>query len=255
MNCKIVYKKELDSTNNFLREYDGDEDMTVVWTGFQTAGRGQGTNQWESEHGKNLTFSMRIRPKGISANEQYIISMMIAVATSEYLAHALHCEIRVKWPNDIYVGDGKIAGILIENSLSGTHIKECIIGIGLNVNQRVFLSDAPNPVSMVLIDGIERDCREILQSLTNLYSHYLENLNADEIRRRYRSVLYRRDGFHEYRDADGKFSAEIVTVKDDGHIVLRDTFGRQRCYAFKDVAFVPDNTAKVANGVIGLINK
>lgn len=249
MDCKIIYKEELDSTNDFLRGYDGGEDMTVVWACFQTAGRGQGANHWESEPGKNLTFSMRIRPAGIPASGQYIISMLVAVATSEYLARTLNCEVQVKWPNDIYIGDRKIAGILIENRLAGRHIKDCIIGIGLNVNQKVFRSDAPNPVSMVQVDGTERDCGEVLRALTDCCSRYIEDFDAIDIRRRYRSILYRRTGFHGYRDASGRFSAEIADVEDDGHIVLRDTAGRCRRYAFKEVAFVTDWDSSHSNTI------
>ncbi|MDD7317189.1 MAG: biotin--[acetyl-CoA-carboxylase] ligase [Prevotella sp.] len=240
MDCKVIYREEIGSTNNFLREYDGGEDMVVAWTDFQTAGRGQGINRWESERGKNLTFSILIHPKEVDAAGQYVLSMLAAVSISEYLADVLHRDIRVKWPNDIYVDDMKIAGILIESRLSGQHIKDCIIGIGLNVNQRVFESDAPNPVSMSLVDGRKHNREEVLQSLLRLFMRRLEHFDSEEIRRSYRNRLYRRSGMHRYRDAAGTFMAEIITVEDDGHIVLRDTENRERRYAFKEVAFVPE---------------
>jgi len=245
MNCKVIYKEEIDSTNNFLREYENGNDITVVWTDFQTAGRGQGTNHWESERSKNLIFSILIHPKNVNAAEQYIISMMTAITISEYLAKALHREVRIKWPNDIYIDDMKIAGILIESSLSGCHIKDCIIGIGLNVNQQVFESDAPNPVSMFLIDGKERNREEVLHSLLTLFTEKMEEFDVGEIRTKYRDSLYRRHGLHLYRDANGTFSAEMITVEDNGHLVLRDTENHERHYAFKEVAFVLEKNEKI----------
>lgn len=245
MNCKVIYKEEIDSTNNFLREYENGNDITVVWTDFQTAGRGQGTNHWESERGKNLIFSILIHPKNVNAAEQYIISMMTAITISEYLAKALHREVRIKWPNDIYVDDMKIAGILIESCLSGCHIKDCIIGIGLNVNQQVFESDAPNPISMLLIDGKERNREEVLHSLLTLFTEKMEEFDVGEIRTKYRNSLYRRHGFHQYLDANGSFCAEMITVEDNGHLVLRDSENHKRRYAFKEVAFVLEKNEKI----------
>ena len=197
---KYIYLEEVGSTNDFLRQYEGDEEMVVAWTDFQHAGRGQGANHWESECGKNLTFSILIHPDNVLAHEQYIISMAVAATMRKYLSQVLSEEVYIKWPNDIYVGDQKVGGILIENRLAGNHIRDCVIGIGLNVNQTEFRSDAPNPVSM--------------------------------------AQLYRREGFHNYRDVKGDFEAELVTVEDDGHLVLRDKAGNLRSYAFKEVQFV-----------------
>ena len=119
----------------------------VVWAEYQTAGRGCGTNQWESERGKNLTFSILIHPKDLPATQQFHISMAISLAICEALEQYIG-DVSIKWPNDIYWRNGKIGGILIENTLKGSIIMESIIGVGLNVNQRIFKSNAPNPVSM-----------------------------------------------------------------------------------------------------------
>jgi len=234
---KTFYLEETDSTNDYLRRYPpaDDEEMTVVWTDFQHKGRGQGANTWESEAGKNLTFSILIHPKEVLARDQYILSMAIAVTMHRYLSRVLGEEVYVKWPNDIYVGDLKIGGILIENRLSGDHIKDCVIGIGLNVNQEVFVSDAPNPVSMRQVEGHEWDREEVLQDVLSEFVWQLEHFRIDKIREKYRSHLYRREGFFPYRDKDGAFEAELVTVEDDGHLLLRDKEGRERRYAFKEV--------------------
>ena len=233
---KTLYLEETDSTNDFLRHYmpGEDEDMTVVWTDFQRKGRGQGSNQWESEAGKNLTFSVLIHPDKVRAQDQYIISMAVAETMHRFLSGMVDAAIQIKWPNDIYVGDSKIGGILIENHLSGEHIKDCIIGIGLNINQRVFRSDAPNPVSMWQICEQETDCEQLLQEILQAFQEYMGKSNKDE----YQSMLYRRKGFHTYADKDGAFMAEIIDVEDDGHLLLRDDNGQLRRYAFKEVTFV-----------------
>ena len=234
---KYIYLEEVGSTNDFLMQYDGSEEMVVAWTDFQQAGRGQGTNHWESERGKNLTFSILIHPDNVLAQEQYILSMAIATTLRRYLAESMGMEVSIKWPNDIYVGDRKICGILIENRIAGNHIRDCVIGIGLNVNQKEFLSDAPNPVSMVQLTGKEWDRDSVLHGITDLFARQLDTFSRDEIREEYRRNLYRRYGFRTYRDANGTFSAEIITVEDDGHLVLRDSAGILRTYAFKEVRF------------------
>lgn len=237
---KTLYLEETDSTNDFLRYYTPEEgeEMTVVWTDFQRKGRGQGANHWESEAGKNLTFSVLIHPDEVRAQDQYIISMAVAETMHRYLSGMLDAAVHIKWPNDIYVGDSKIGGILIENHLSGEHIKDCIIGIGLNVNQTVFVSDAPNPISLRMIDDREWNREEVLQGLIAELVWQFKHFRIDVIRKKYRRHLYRREGIYPYRDVDGEFEAELLEVENDGHLVLLDTEGRQRRYAFKEVAYL-----------------
>ena len=223
---------ETDSTNRWLREQGGEENV-VVWADYQTAGRGCGTNHWESERGKNLTFSMLLHPYDVPAQKQFHISMAISLALCKALGQHIG-DLSIKWPNDIYWRDGKIGGILIEVSLLGNKVKDCIIGIGLNINQRVFRSDAPNPVSMWQICEQETDCEQLLQEILQAFQEYMGKSNKDE----YQSMLYRRKGFHPYADKDGAFMAEIIDVEDDGHLLLRDDNGQLRRYAFKEVTFV-----------------
>ncbi|MBQ5495407.1 MAG: biotin--[Prevotella sp.] len=229
---KIVHIDETDSTNRWLREQGGEENM-VVWADYQTAGRGCGTNHWESERGKNLTFSMLLHPHDVPAQKQFHISMAISLALCKALGQHIG-DLSIKWPNDIYWRDGKIGGILIEVTLLGNKVKDCIIGIGLNINQRVFRSDAPNPVSMWQICEQETDCEQLLQEILQAFQEYMGKSNKDE----YQSMLYRRKGFHPYADKDGAFMAEIIDVEDDGHLLLRDDNGQLRRYAFKEVTFV-----------------
>ena len=232
MEWKIVHIDETDSTNRWLREQGGEENM-VVWADYQTAGRGCGTNHWESERGKNLTFSMLLHPHDVPAQKQFRISRAISLALCKALGQHIG-DLSIKWPNDIYWRDGKIGGILIEVTLQGNKVKDCIIGIGLNINQRVFRSDAPNPVSMWQICEQETDCEQLLQEILQAFQEYMGKSNKDE----YQSMLYRRKGFHTYADKDGAFMAEIIDVEDDGHLLLRDDNGQLRRYAFKEVTFV-----------------
>jgi BirA family biotin operon repressor/biotin-[acetyl-CoA-carboxylase] ligase len=237
VNWKIVHIDETDSTNRWLQKYlatdERDDANMVVWAEYQTAGRGCGTNQWESERGKNLTFSILIHPKDLPATQQFHISMAISLAICEALEQYIG-DVSIKWPNDIYWRNGKIGGILIENTLKGSIIMESIIGVGLNVNQRVFKSDAPNPVSMWQICEHETDCEALLKEILEAFERILDS----KIREQYLSKLYRRKGYHPYADKEGAFMAEIVTVEDDGHLVLHDDNGKERRFAFKEVQFI-----------------
>ena len=237
MNWKIVHIDETDSTNRWLQKYLATDERSdanmVVWAEYQTAGRGCGTNQWESERGKNLTFSILIHPKDLPATQQFHISMAISLAICEALEQYIG-DVSIKWPNDIYWRNGKIGGILIENTLKGSIIMDSIIGVGLNVNQRVFKSDAPNPVSMWQICEHETDREALLKEILEAFERILDS----KIREQYLSKLYRRKGYHPYADKEGAFMAEIVTVEDDGHLVLHDDNGKERRYAFKEVQFI-----------------
>ena len=242
-STRVIFLPETDSTNSFLRNYrqaDG-ERITVVWTDFQTAGRGCGTNTWESEAGKNLTLSMLLRPEGVAARDQFIVSMANAMALKETL-DAYTDGITIKWPNDIYWHDGKLCGTLIETTLRGSHIGSFIVGTGINVNQRVFRSDAPNPVSLCQILGHEVDREQLLRRLTDATSQYINKVEQgswNDIRTRYRAALYRRNEVHPYRLTDGTVaSLLLIDVEDDGHLLLAppDGGGLLR-FGFKEVQF------------------
>ncbi len=241
MKREIIRLNEVGSTNDYLRQHGvvGDDEMTVVVADYQTSGRGQAINTWESEAGKNLLLSILVHPWHTPTAYQFLLSMAGALALKDTLG-AYTDGITLKWPNDVYWHDRKISGTLIETSLSGGRLKGCIYGIGLNVNQLMFVSDAPNPVSLAGIVGHEVDREQVLQRLLdNFEKRYelLERGGAADISEEYYMSLYRRDGFYPYEDADGQFEASIVEVADNGTIVLRDKEGRFREYTFKEVKF------------------
>ena len=233
MEWKIIHIDETDSTNRWLKDLRPRDCALCVLADYQTAGRGCGTNKWESERGKNLLFSLLIHPEGIPAAKQFHISMAISLAICEALGQHIG-DLSIKWPNDIYWRNGKIGGILIENRLQGSTIKDCIIGVGLNINQREFHSDAPNPVSLWQICEHETDRDQLLQDILKAF----EEMMGLVIKERYMQMLYRRKGFHPYVDKDGAFMAQLVDVEDDGHLLLCDDNGQQRRYAFKEVQYV-----------------
>ncbi len=159
---KILLLEETDSTNIYVSVHaDSLDDMTLVAAHSQTAGRGQRGNSWESEPGRNICATLFHRPAGVPARVQFAVSEATALGVADMLAH-YGIEARVKWPNDVYVGDRKICGILIENAVAGCDLLHCRIGIGLNVNQTVFRSDAPNPVSMAMLLGAETPLSDAL---------------------------------------------------------------------------------------------
>ena len=240
MDFKVIHIDETDSTNRWLRDYalSQPEGDYVVVSEYQTAGRGCGTNSWESERGKNLTFSLLIHPTEITADCQFLISEAVSLALCETLdGYVTDRQVSVKWPNDIYVDDCKICGMLIENRLRGRLMTDSIIGIGLNVNQREFFSDAPNPVSLVQLLGHEVALEPLLQAFLQKLEPMLQ-MDPETLGKAYRERLYRREGEHEYHDGKGLFRAKLLNVLDDGRLVLLDTEGTARIYAFKEVQFV-----------------
>lgn len=244
---KITHISETDSTNRWLKDSNltgGQAPCEVVVADYQTAGRGCGSNMWESERGKNLLFSVLIHPtdigpeavaqqKRLPASRQFHISMAISLAICEALGQYIG-DLGIKWPNDIYWRNGKIAGILIENTLHGSFIRDSIIGVGVNVNQREFHSDAPNPVSLWQVCEHETDRDQLLHDILQAFKRFL----AQDCREQYRAQLYRRQGYHPYADKNGAFMAELVTVEDDGRLRLCDDNGKERSYAFKEVQFI-----------------
>ena len=255
-----MYISQTNSTNTLLRdEFRDAPHLFTIRTDYQTSGRGQAGNGWESKRGQNLLFSTLLRPQRMEATLQFELSMAVSLAlyrTIKGKMSTVNCPLStIKWPNDLYFGDRKLAGILIENVLQGPYIERSIVGIGLNVNQTVFHA-APNPVSMRLLTGKEYDLDELLNTfLAQLQSALTES--SEFLRQAYLSVLYRREGFFPYQErevsvlptnnisaAEAKkenrpvFWAEIAGVSDVGELILRRQDGSEKPYHYKQIRYV-----------------
>lgn len=212
----------------------------------QTAGRGQRGNSWEAETDKNLTFSMMLRPTALPAAQQFDLSMLTSLAILSVLRRHLgpDAALSVKWPNDIYAADRKLGGILIEGSVSGAMLEYMVLGVGINVNQTHFTSDAPNPVSMVQIAGHEFDLPALLQEIADevveQIAVYEDEPASEQLHSVYMQNLWCRQGLHHYRDTHSgeRFDARIADVLPDGRLRLQLTDGSVRDYEFKQVAAI-----------------
>lgn len=210
----------------------------------QTAGRGQRGHTWESGKGQNLTFSAILEPTFLPPTEQFLLSEVIALAVANTLA-SYSIKTKIKWTNDIYVGDRKIAGILIEHKLQGNAIGRTIAGIGLNVNQTEFSADLPNPTSMAKVQGTEFDRDEVLQRLQEcIMKRYgqLQNGEQEALQSDYHSMLYRLNEPHRYALPDGAtFYGTIRGVEPTGALKVEGENGEIKSYLFKEIEFVLKN--------------
>ncbi len=247
---RMIELDETVSTNNFLQGYHPLQpvEITLVTAEYQTAGRGQQGNSWESARGENLLFSLLVFPTTLPATQLFVLSEAIALSIKDTIKHFLDesgqnadgREVTVKWPNDIYVDDRKIAGILIENDLQGGHICRAILGCGVNVNQEAFASDAPNPVSLRQLLGHETERSFVLNAIVENFARRYADIQKgcyEDIHQDYLSSLYRREGIYPFHDSKGPFMAEIADVEPTGYLILRETDNSLRRYAFKEVSY------------------
>lgn len=241
-----MFINQTNSTNDWLKLHP---ETDVVWTTWQTAGRGQAGNSWESEQGKNVLLSLRLNKPQVPVDQQFRLTMAVSLAVREVVASLLPTHsVTIKWPNDIYVGDRKICGILIENTLSDGHIAESIIGIGLNVNQTTWLSSAPNPVSLKQLTGTDYELQTIFDQLCEAIYNKVSLLDQPEtLKTEYLSVLYRfkQKALYARRDVsimpsrllttipENAFEATITDVTEQGELVLDN-----KHFHFKEIQFV-----------------
>lgn len=235
---EIYHLDSVDSTNNFAAKLINDQicqNTAVILADRQTAGKGQMGNTWESAHAANLLCSFVWKPDNLSVTDQSKISWMISLSLHKLLLR-LGIDSEIKWPNDIYVGSQKIAGILIENQLEGNQISWVIAGIGLNVNQRQF--EIPNATSVQLLMGTTFRIKTILNELTDILNGYLRQWNSiqSSLKSDYESLLYQKGENALYADVDGEFEGEIIGVQDDGRLQI-NVRNEIRCYSLKEIQF------------------
>lgn len=239
-----MFVRDIASTNTYASKLLADgrhpAEGTVIYTNFQSAGKGQMGNRWESEDGKNLLFSTIIYPEMILPEDQFVLSKVVTTGICDFLnEYAGIC--KIKWPNDIYYRNDKIAGVLIENAISGSKIEYSIIGIGMNLNQTLFLGDAPNPVSLKMITGEDYDTGKCLRQLvSHLDKRYKQLLSGrtDEIGNDFNIALYRQNEFHDFRSSGNRFRGRIRGVSDAGHLLVENEAGTTLSFSFKEISFI-----------------
>ena len=243
---KILFFDELNSTNVYL--YDKisekhDISDTVVVAAHQTAGRGMDKNRWESEKGKNLLFSIALKVNYLEAENQFKISQAVSVSMVETLSQFIdNQKFYIKWPNDIYYGDKKLAGMLIQNTVEGKMMGTSIIGIGLNVNQIEFSKDIPNPISLKQISGKNYDLENLLNLLTTNIKSSVESLrfesNQKYINDKYVSKSYRFGIWADYLYQNQVKSLKINGFDKYGRLLLQEKEGAEIVCDVKELQFL-----------------
>jgi len=244
LKASIIRIPETESTNTYavkLISQQRPENGCVIITDDQTKGRGQDTSSWESEKGKNLTFSIVFYP-GFTADHQFVFNKAISSGICDFLKAELpEHTINIKWPNDIYIGDKKACGILIQNSVIGNKLDYVVVGIGLNVNQTVFKSNAPNPISLKMITDIEYDLDIVLEKLLKyIFNRYLQVKPETKqiIENEYHKTLYRLMEWHEYLINNNIVTARIAGTNEYGQLLLETKSGEVLVCDLKEVKFI-----------------
>lgn len=235
----------LPSTNSYLAELLAQKKLpegAVLIAKQQTAGKGQLQSSWESEAYQNITMSLVLYPSFLPISQHFLLNQAIALAVRDVVHQFCSKKTSVKWSNDIYVENRKIAGILIQNTLQGALIQHSIVGIGLNVNQKHFLSNAPNPTSLTIETGEYFNLFEIIAALCkNIENRYLQlrQQKLQQIRLDYVSALYQRDEWYKYECTDNQvqFLGRIEGVKDDGHLIMQTNRGIE-IFNLKEIKFL-----------------
>lgn len=240
---KIIHYNLVTSTNDMaeLLIRSGDDcDGTIIFAEEQSEGRGQKGNNWESEAGMNLTVSLILRPRFLSPDRQFLISKIVSLSIVDLLKSYSEY-VTIKWPNDIYIKGDKIAGILIEHSTIGDIIDSSIAGVGLNINQDRFVSDAINPVSLKMVTGSQYKVKDLLKELTTHLNYWHTRLVDGDyatIDREYTKHLYLFGLAAQYKVSGLTINGIIVGVDQFGHLLLEDEGGTVRKFAFKEISFI-----------------
>ncbi|WP_370089259.1 biotin--[acetyl-CoA-carboxylase] ligase [Ekhidna sp.] len=238
---KVVFLPQCHSTNDelvMMARKSNEPEGTVIYTDYQKKGKGQRGNIWVAEPGKNVLMSVLLRPKFLSPQDQYYLNLIAGLAIVDTLKGFIHKSISLKWPNDVYVEDRKIAGVLIENNLRGSMLEYSVVGIGLNVNQSGF--DIQTATSVYLAAGEKYQVQEVMEELLlHLEGWYLKLKNGDrsKIQDQYLNLLMWRGELRRFRSSDGEFDGEIVGIDSHGRLNINSK-GRLQSFGIKEVEFI-----------------
>lgn len=239
----IIYLPSCHSTNDFAHEYikkNNSFEGTVIITDEQLAGKGQAGNSWESAPNKNITLSLIIHPKFLDVKEQFFLNIIISLAVLDFLTNNCNKRIKIKWPNDIYYNNTKLAGILIQNFLKGSQIQQSIIGLGVNINQEKFIH--PKATSLKNITGnnfyLEELVNNLLEFIEKRYLFLKENYNnRDYLKNEYLENLYRIKELHNFKSNNHPFEGQIIGIDEWGRLKI-EVNGDQRVFNVKEVEFI-----------------
>jgi BirA family biotin operon repressor/biotin-[acetyl-CoA-carboxylase] ligase len=240
----FVRLPSVDSTNNYLKKELSKStplpEGTVIMADNQFAGRGQVNNTWVSESGKNLTFSILLNPSFLAPHQQFKLNKTVSVAINDSLRSIIGERVKIKWPNDIFIEDYKLGGVLIENIIQGSNWKHAIVGIGLNINQIDFPDCLKNVTSLNKISGKEYDVNIILRTVCHAIERaylFLRTSASEKVDIRYQELLYRLNENHFFRINGEEQLGKIIGVDESGLLIV-DFLGIHRTFGFKEIEYV-----------------
>lgn len=216
----------LDSTNTFTQNLvskSNPTEGTVVFTGHQTAGKGQYGRKWESKPSQNITLSIILKPNFLKVSDQFYLNIITSLAVANTIEYYIKPHANIKWPNDIYIGDKKACGILIQNNISGHHLLSSIVGIGLNVNQELFHPDIPNPTSIKLSTGLSHNIAEITETLFGEFESAYLKLKDEmyiDLMEEYQSRMYKLGELSNFKIEDRVIQGSIHSINEHGQLVI-----------------------------------
>lgn len=239
----LLKLRTVDSTNKYAQELlktSPVHEGTIVSSDVQTNGRGQRGNEWKSESYKNLTISIVLYPSFLSADEHFYLNKAVTVGIQRFLKDKVFDDVKIKWPNDVYVNDLKIGGVLIENTLKGRRIGSSVVGIGLNVNQEIFHGSLLNPTSMKLETGQFFNLDFCLEELAGcIETAYLKiRNNTKALDEEYLNTLYKLNEYENYLVENEKLQLKITGVDSYGKLITKDQNGQSRSFDFKEIQFI-----------------
>ncbi|GAB4326391.1 MAG: biotin--[acetyl-CoA-carboxylase] ligase [Bacteroidales bacterium] len=244
---RIIRLKETGSTNEWAGSALASglippDTLYAVTADYQTAGRGNGNTKWISDPGQNLLLSLIIPGNDFPASGQFFLNMAVSVSLMETVSHYVSSPgVSIKWPNDIYIGDRKVAGILIRHTVTGSVIGNTIAGVGLNLNQTRFVKSLPNPVSILQITGKTVNRDECLHFLLDRFEKHLESLcrgEVSELKEVFHRSLFRLNEWHSYKYRGGLIRARIQGVSSYGFLMLETEERKMIECDLKEIEFI-----------------
>ncbi|MFM9836948.1 MAG: biotin--[acetyl-CoA-carboxylase] ligase [Cyclobacteriaceae bacterium] len=236
----IVFVPECHSTNTLLLDLaqrTSQPEGTLVISNKQTQGRGQRGNGWETEDGKNLTMSLLLKPTFLSIKDQFYLTIAVSLGVHDFLVQRLVGDVKIKWPNDVMVGEKKITGILIENSLAGEKLQQSVVGIGLNVNQKVFSVGIATSMALEVKKefDLSTELNFLMERVEKRYLQLRSGKNV-ELKEAYLKNLYRIGEEHVFTSNGQRLTGKIEGVDESGKLKINSS-GQVASFGLKEISF------------------